>query len=137
MEIKMPLFTWDKKYSVNNEELDDQHKNIYDIFNRLYDKCFDRDIRVFLVPIYEELLSYLKYHRIAEEQYMASIGYRYIDKHISEHWFFKDRLYKQQTIVDIGDAVLSKERVIYLWSWFLNHVMIEDKKYSIEVGRRY
>jgi hemerythrin len=35
----MPLFTWDNKYSVNNEELDNYHKILFDNFNRLYDNC--------------------------------------------------------------------------------------------------
>jgi hemerythrin-like metal-binding protein len=132
----MALFTWDNKYSVNNEELDNHHKRLFDIFNKLYNSCLDKDNSIALGPIVDELVSYTNYHFVAEEKYMKSIEYKDINKHVSEHWFFKDRICKQQRINDINDMAVSKDLVLYLWSWLLNHVMIEDKKYSIPLNRR-
>ena len=94
----MALFTWDNKYSVNNEELDNHHKRLFAIFNKLYNSCLDKDKRITLGPIVEELVSYVNYHFVAEEKYMKSIGYKDIDKHISEHWFFKDRICMRQHV---------------------------------------
>jgi len=39
----MPLFTWVNKYSVNNKQLDEQHKTLFEICNRLYDNCMIPD----------------------------------------------------------------------------------------------
>ena len=33
----MPLFTWSDKYSIGNFEIDNQHKKLFDILNRLFD----------------------------------------------------------------------------------------------------
>ena len=62
----MPLYTWDKKYSVNNEELDNHHKKLFDLFNKLYDCSLDKDNRITLGPIVEDLVSYFNYHLVAE-----------------------------------------------------------------------
>jgi len=35
----MPLFTWSDKYSIGNFEIDNQHKKLFDILNRLFDIC--------------------------------------------------------------------------------------------------
>jgi hemerythrin len=35
----MPLFNWYNKYSVGNDDIDNQHKELFDIFNRLFDDC--------------------------------------------------------------------------------------------------
>ena len=127
----MELFTWYKKYSVNNEELDNHHKALFDILNRLYANCLGKDNPNCLDPIVEELVSYSKYHFSAEEQYMKDIGYRDIDKQIVEHRAFTDRALQLQQVVDKNDFELTKELIVFLGNWLLHHVMEEDKKFSI------
>jgi hemerythrin len=85
MEAQMELFTWYSKYSVNDEELDEHHKALFDIFNRLYDNCFDRNTANCLGPIIEELKSYSNYHFLAEEKHMKETGFQEIDIHINKH----------------------------------------------------
>jgi hemerythrin len=133
----MQLFNWDNKYSVNNKELDNHHKNLFAIFNKLYDSCLAKDNNINLGTIVEELVSYVNYHFAAEEKHMQNIGYKDIIKHISAHCYFKDRISKQLHTDDLNDIVISKELVLYLWNWLLNHVMIEDKKYSFQSNRRF
>lgn len=132
----MPLFTWDKTYTVNNNELDNHHKRLFEIFNKLYKSCLDKNNNISLGPIIDELVSYINYHFTAEEQYMISIGYKDINKHVSEHRSFTAKICKHQYNKDANDLVLSKEIVLYLWKWLMDHVMIEDKKYSIQSNRR-
>jgi hemerythrin-like metal-binding protein len=136
MEIQMELFTWDNKYSVSNAELDNHHKKLFSIFNKLYKTCLDKNSELSVDPIIEELVSYTVTHFVAEEKYMKSIGYKDINKHISEHWYFKERICKQQHVKDINNTVVSKEIVLYLWNWLINHVMTEDRKYAIYLNRR-
>jgi hemerythrin len=127
----MPLFKWYKKYSVNNKELDEHHKTLFGIFNRLYDNCLGRESANCLEPIVEELVSYSRYHFLAEEQHMMDIGYKEIDKHINEHrGFTKKTLYLQQ-VADKNAPEVTKELIVYLKNWLLNHIIIEDKKFSI------
>lgn len=127
----MPLFTWYKSYSVGNEELDKHHKALFDMMNRLYENCLDKDKTNCLAPIVEELLSYSNYHFSAEEQYMRDLGYKDIDKHIMEHRAFTQRTLPLQSIGDKGDIELTKELIVFLGNWLLHHVMEEDKKYSV------
>ena len=127
----MALFTWYNKYSVNNEELDKHHKALFDILNKLYNSCLSKDDSIALGPTIEELVAYVDYHFAAEEQYMKNAGYNDIDKHISEHKIFKDRIFHLQQKKDINDIEVTKELIVYLGNWLLNHVIVEDKKYSI------
>lgn len=127
----MELFTWYKKYSVNNEELDNHHKALFDMLNRLYENCLGKDRPHCLDPIIEELVSYSNYHFSAEEQYMRNLKYRDIDKHISEHKAFTQRALQLQQVVSKDDFELTKELIVFLGNWLLNHVMVEDKKFSV------
>jgi hemerythrin-like metal-binding protein len=127
----MPLFEWYKKYSVNNEELDNHHKALFGILNRLYDNCLGKDIPNCLDPIVEELVSYSEYHFSAEEQYMKRIEYKEIDRHVLEHRAFTQRTVHLQQVVNKNDFELMKELIVFLGNWLLHHVMEEDKKYSL------
>jgi hemerythrin len=127
----MELFKWHKTYSVNNEELDTHHKKLFNILNKLYENCMGTDFTNKLDPIVEELVSYSNDHFSAEEQHMRDIGYKDIDKQISEHRSFTQRALQLRNVADKNDLVLTKELIVFLGSWILKHVMEEDKKYSI------
>jgi len=130
-EGKMVLFTWYKKYSVNNEELDNHHKVLFNTINKLYENCLGTDSPNCLEPIIDELVSYSKYHFSAEEQYMKSKGYKDTEKHIIEHRAFTQKTGELQQVVNKNDFELTKELIVFLGNWLLHHVMEEDKKYSI------
>ena len=127
----MELFKWYKTYSVNNEELDNHHKTLFNILNRLYENCIGTDIPNCLDPIVVELVSYSNYHFTAEEQHMRSIGYKEIDRHILEHRAFTERTLQLQQVADKDELEATKELIVFLGNWLLHHVIEEDKKYSI------
>jgi hemerythrin len=130
-EEQMELFKWHNTYSVNNEELDTHHKRLFNILNKLYENCMSTDLTNKLDTIVEELVSYSNDHFSAEEQHMREIGYKDIDKQISEHRSFTQRALQLKNVTDKNDLVLTKELIVFLGSWILKHVMEEDKKYSI------
>ena len=130
-EKQIELFKWHNTYSVNNEELDTHHKRLFTILNKLYENCMGTDLTNKLDPIVEELVSYSNDHFSAEEQHMKNIGYKDIDKQISEHRSFTQRALQLKNVADKNDLVLTKELIVFLGSWILNHVMEEDKKYSV------
>jgi hemerythrin-like metal-binding protein len=127
----MALFKWYKKYSVNNTELDEHHKALFAIFNRLYDNCLGHESAKCLEPIIEELVSYSGYHFATEEQYMRNIRYKEIDQHILLHRQFTQRISQLQQVTDKDEPEVTKELITFLGKWLLKHVMIEDKKFSI------
>jgi len=127
----MELYIWDKKYSVNNEELDKHHKNLFDMINKLYESCLKNDNRLTLGTIVEEIDNYTNYHHLAEEQYMRSIGYKDINKHILEHNMFSDRIAKLKRKPHILEIVVSKEFIVHLGKWLLDHVIELDGKYAV------
>jgi hemerythrin len=133
LEVQMELFKWHTTYSVDNEELDNHHKRLFNILNRLYENCMGTELTNTLDPIVEELVSYSNDHFSAEEQHMRDIGYKDIDKQISEHRSFTQRALQLKRVVDKDDLELTKELIVFLGSWILKHVMEEDKKYSIKL----
>jgi len=124
------LFNWCDEYLVHNEELDKHHKTLFDIINRLYENCVKVDNDVTFYNLLDELASYTLYHFTAEEQYMRDIGYNDIEKQISEHKVFTDRILQLQRDDNLDESGHSKELIVYLGNWLLTHVLEEDKKIS-------
>ncbi len=126
----MELFKWHELYSVNNEELDNHHKTLCSILNKLYENCMGPEIPNSLDSIVDELVSYSNYHFTAEEQHMRDIGYKDIDKQIIEHKEFTQKALQLKKVIDKNDIEHTKELIVFLGSWILHHVMENDKKYS-------
>lgn len=126
----MSLFNWYKKYSVNIPELDEHHKALFDIFNRLYDNCLGQDKAHCIDPIIAELLSYSNYHFSAEEQHMRNIGFKDIDGHIKEHRGFTRRTLELRQAAGRDEPEATKELIAFLGRWLLHHVIEADRKYA-------
>jgi hemerythrin len=126
----MPLVTWYKQYSVNNEELDNHHKNLFAILNKMYDSCLPANSSECAASVIEELIEYTDYHFTAEEKYMADKGYKEIDEHRQQHRYFLDKLLGLRYCEHKDDYDYKKEVMVLLGDWLLKHVTVEDKKYS-------
>jgi hemerythrin len=131
MEFQMVLFRWYKKYSVNNEELDRHHKKILEIFNGLYDNCLQVTNADCVGPIIVELIEFSNIHFSAEEKYMGEIGYKEIDEHKQLHRYFSEKLLEMQQVENKNDYDYTKELIVFLGEWILQHVIIEDNKYTL------
>jgi hemerythrin len=128
MEYIMPLFTWKDKYSVGNEEIDLQHKELFDIFNRLYDNSCEVDNTIDVYATLDELITYADHHFSTELKYMLDIGYKDIDEQINEHLYFTKKVLSLTQNRDMNTSELTKETIVFLGKWLLNHVTEEDKK---------
>jgi hemerythrin len=47
-------FTWNDSYSVGNEQIDSHHRQLFDIFSRLYDQSLNPgDLQAFAAILHE------------------------------------------------------------------------------------
>jgi hemerythrin-like metal-binding protein len=127
----MPLFKWYDTYSVGNEEIDNQHKELFDILDRLYKSSYEADNINNVYITLDELVSYADYHFKAEQQYMKEIGYKDIEKQIIEHEYFIEKISRLKQADDMSASELTKETIVFLGRWLLKHVTEEDKKIAL------
>ena len=55
--VRLPLLNWKPEYSVNEEELDTHHQNLFNILNRVYENVMNSFEVANVLPIIEELLN--------------------------------------------------------------------------------
>jgi len=121
---------WRSIYSVNVKEIDEQHKKIFNIINRVsaIKKGTSKEDKM---KIINELKDYGIYHLNKEEKYFEK--FNYLDKapHIKQHNEYREK------ISEFTDKCLKskqpeniKELSVFLRNWWINHIQNIDIKYS-------
>ncbi|MCK9336621.1 MAG: hemerythrin domain-containing protein [Arcobacteraceae bacterium] len=117
---------WNDDYKIGHEKVDAEHKNLFSIANEIL--TVGDDINQ-IKDLIKKLLIYTKTHFINEQNYMKSINYYDLDKHISFHKQILKNLdnfiAKLPTLTPIQ---IHEELLDFVMVNIVNHIIIEDKK---------
>lgn len=130
----MPLFIWSDEYSVNIKEMDQQHKQLVGLINFLYEARNKKGERGDICIVLDELVDYTKVHFSNEEKLMRKHKFPEYDAHKSMHGNLVQQVSNMQKNCVNGNKNTFTDIAILLNDWLAEHIMIEDKKYSIYVN---
>ena len=133
----MPLITWDDSIALNISEIDNQHKQLVNIINEMFDAMKDtRGIDV-IDDILKRLVDYTDYHFVTEERYFDQFRYSESEHHKEEHRYLVEQVDEFKKAFDEGkikradsDSVLTVDLWKLLKNWLMNHIKTSDKKYA-------
>ena len=125
------MINWSEEYRIGIESIDKQHKQLFEIANRIYDLLKNRlitDKYDDIIDIIEELKNYTLYHFKTEENYMQNIKYK---KFLSQKAAHKDFLEKMENI-DVKKIDNSQNEYLigvldFVCDWLIHHIIQEDK----------
>lgn len=123
----MSLFEWKPNYSVDIDEVDNQHKHLIDLMNNLHDAMLDKKSKDFLGDLIGELRSYTEYHFSEEEKNFKNPDSPNTKKHLEEHAYFIDKIRDFESGFKEGKFTLSMDILTFLKDWLLDHIQIIDK----------
>ena len=126
----MPRIEWEESFSVNNDEIDDQHKKWIAIINELHDSMMKGDISLSTtLNVMKSMKEYVKYHFEYEEEYMRKINYPGFAEHQGLHGKFYVLINQYYNDIHSGKMVLNGEIMSILVNWLKDHILHTDKKY--------
>jgi len=125
----MELFKWDNKYIVGFQEIDNQHKIIFDILNQAYDAFMKNEHEQKLDELLKRLTDYTDYHFKTEDNYFKRFPDDSIKEHLNQHELFKQKInkFKEQYIKDKKGTFYLV--IKFIKDWFVNHINSTDKNY--------
>ena len=135
---KIEWIKWDDKYKIGYKRIDDQHKELVNIINDLYD-CIDYSdseddkLKEAFKNVLKKTVDYVAYHFTYEEKIMHAIQYRKLLEHSSSHREFTQTIYNYVLSYENGSLDAIHNLVKYLKEWLLNHVLVADKEFVMEV----
>ena len=126
----MALISWTDDLSVNVKEIDDQHKKIVDMMNDLNDAMSQGKGKDVIGKIISGLADYATEHFALEERYFDKFQYPGTLLHKRSHQAFVEKVSEFYNDYQSGNVRLSVDVRIFLKDWLINHIQIEDKKYT-------
>lgn len=128
---------WSKEFEIGVEEIDKEHKEIIDSFEKLYKmmkigKGHDE---------YEEIMKFLDHyvntHLDHEEELQKRIEFEELDYHISLHEEFKSHIKEMLSRYngDVSNSELLKLN-LFVKEWLLKHILSEDRKIAEAIKNR-
>jgi hemerythrin-like metal-binding protein len=124
------LLAWSESLSVNIRLIDDQHRQLVNLINRLYRAMQTGSKREETAAILDELVEYTVYHFNAEEELFSGHGYPEEIPHKNTHKQLVGQVVEFQRKFKSGDSELDMELLQFLKNWLVQHIMKTDKRYA-------
>lgn len=121
---------WNDKYSLGNEQVDRQHKKLFELVSGLVIACNDGSDTEKLQETLEFLGNYTVQHFYFEEELQLQYNYPEYESHKQLHEDFikvvvelKERFKENGSSSELSNDV---NRIVV--RWLVNHIQREDKK---------
>lgn len=119
---------WGKVLSVEVDEIDDDHRKLFNIFNILNHALSDGESADYLAAILEELINCTVWHFSHEERLMLKYGYEEIEEHKSIHKELIESAKELQHKILQADKPIADEDLIFLERWLTAHILTDDMR---------
>ena len=124
--------------SVGDETIDAQHQKLLKEIDVLLSAFITNSSDMKISEAINFLSAYITEHLAYEESYMEKHHYPEIEFHKSLHRNFIDHyeLFKKEITNEIPKQELISEIAEYIGKWWLQHILIEDKKYALFIQQK-
>lgn len=127
------MFVWKNEYETGLDFIDEQHKKIFEIGNKVYELIkneFITDKFDKILDIIVELKNYAALHFEAEEKYMIEIGYKKFLSHKVQHDDFINRFSNIDfRSIDKSQDKYMVELMSFIYEWIDGHILGMDMQY--------
>ena len=125
----MAFITWTVDIAVN-DEIDEQHKQLFDILNKLHAAVTNGVEQAQITQIFDSLIDYTVLHFDTEEKYFKEYDYPGTDDHKKEHKDLTEKALELQREYREGALTISFDLLDFLYDWLKDHTSDSDKKFA-------
>lgn len=122
----MTYIQWSDKFSVQVKEIDEQHKKLIGMINKLHDALFDIEVQKVVI---NEMIEYAMIHFETEEKYMEQFQFSGYEEHKKEHGKFTEKAMDIRNAFEMTGCLLTLHILDFLKEWLENHLLNTDMKY--------
>lgn len=125
----MSYLQWTENLSVGVPRMDDHHKKLVDLINRVFD-AMSGDASSAVDPVLAELLDYTRYHFSEEEKLLEARGYPELEEHREVHRAMVAEVVEMRARRQVDPAsVTAAETLDFLSKWLMRHIIGKDLRY--------
>lgn len=127
----MAYLAWQDDLNTGIQVIDNQHKQIVEMINRLHDAQVQRSDGL-VGQVIEELVDYTLSHFAFEEALLEDAGYEFTRAHKKVHELFIKRVSDYRLRFAAGEDVAEELKQL-LGRWLFNHIRNDDANYADSV----
>ncbi len=124
----MAFVYWTSDLDTGFEDIDEQHRQLVDYTNKLYDAKEAGD-KEGIEREFQHLIDYTVEHFSYEEMMLEEAQYRLVEQHRKVHQNFVTRLNTLQARYRNGDEEALEEVIGLCEGWLFRHIRINDHGY--------
>ena len=127
--------TWSEKYAVGIDLIDNQHRQLVNLTNELYQACLVRDEA--LGSVFKEamgrMVEYVRFHFTAELELLHRIKFPDYPEHKKQHDELVRKILDAAGEYSEGKKFVPNNFVRILKDWVFGHIAIYDQNYAAYV----
>lgn len=127
----MDLYTWRSEYEIGHARVDEQHRQLVGMINRMYKAMKEGSGDSEIEPILDDLLDYAQLHFTVEEEAMRDSAFPGLEAQLQEHVDLTRRVLHLRNKWQKERSVKTIDLLDLLRQWFVDHISKSD----IEFGR--
>jgi hemerythrin len=124
----MKIAHWQDEYCTGNEQIDQEHQELFEIVNTLHAAMIHGSDRSRLKAILDHLASHTINHFQTEEALMLIHAYPGYDHHKLSHNNLATKVVALIERFNSGEAPISVELTQFLSEWLVHHIKGEDQR---------
>ncbi len=122
----MALLEWKEEYGTGIEDVDDEHRDLIDIINRLHDLLLAENAKLTVPAFFDGLLRGVSAHFALEERIMDESGYAELAEHRADHDRLLGEIRELKEAFEQAEEIDSVELAMRLEPWFSRHFATHD-----------
>jgi len=126
--MDLPEMRWETRFEIGHKRIDFEHMIFFDLVMELKENLERSDDPARAKRLLNEIVMYVQYHFVSEENIMEEVCYHHLAAHRELHADLIDSFNNKLVAGDL-DAL-----VAFLLDWFVSHTSIEDKKIAAFVA---
>lgn len=131
------MMQWTSSFSCSNEEIDEQHKKLIYIINRVSSIVVQEKYEIsYAREVFKDLEDYVTLHFNYEQNLMRIHDYPATREHIIEHDKLRFKIKDTDLQVVSNHEEFFSGILIYLVDWVSNHIMETDKNLGIYIANK-
>jgi hemerythrin len=122
----MVLLQWKDEYATGIDEVDEEHKDLIDVINRLHELLLADDARMTVPAFFARLLDGVSAHFALEERIMGESRYADLSAHREDHERLLEEIRDVMEAFGHAEEVDSVDLAMRLEPWFRHHFATHD-----------
>lgn len=132
----MPIIYWNRRFSIGVPQIDNHHRHLFFLLNKLYDNCIYNAPIQDMNELFYEIINYTTSNFAMEELMMQDNWFPGFERHKVEHDMFSKRIMAidHQHYYDKRHALI--DSFVLLHNWIQAHIITADAEFGFFIVSR-